>query len=250
LATISPPPGFSTVQLAHRRPQVRAVVVMQQLTAPDPLQRAGRKRQVDHRAEHALHVQAPVLTPPVRGRQALHLVDVDVQRDRPQAALGELRARPARVRADVEDPVALLEVDGRQHLVHQRALREPVAAVLVGQPQHPLAVPAVGAHDVGEAVQAGLLAQHALRRAGQQVDDPALDRAPLAALPAGQLARAHLVVVLDGDAEAQALIGLAARAAQHAQQVGPHLHLTLQRAIRPKRRGSSLDPYIRDRFVM
>ena len=82
---------------------------MEDLAAVDVVDAARRERDRVHRAEHALEEHVTVVDEVVGRVQALQLDGRDVERDRAQAALGEVVGRPAGVGADVEDALAGLK---------------------------------------------------------------------------------------------------------------------------------------------
>src|SRR5205085_3173130 len=105
-------------------------------------------------------------------------------------------ARPARVRAHVEQRLAGAKLDALQEALELALLAAPVGDVLVREVEDPLAIPAVGAHGVGEALEPRGLAAHDVRRFGHQIDHAARDRGNLVARAAHERAASHLPLAL------------------------------------------------------
>ena len=201
-------------ELAQRAPQVRRVVVMQDLAAEDVVHALAGDRRVVHHRQQPLEVDLAGLEEDVRRPQSLQLRGRDVQRDDVEAPPGEDVAGPARVRADVEQGLAGFERDSPEHLVHGRALRLPVpeldptaARGSARDPSRRCASPrrsARGPRPRASRSPAGV----------QQVRDTAVDRERRGASLADELALADFALVARARRQREARVGAAARAAQ------------------------------------
>ena len=159
----------------------------------------------------------------VGGPQALELGGGDIERDDLEPLAREDVAGPAGVCAEIEDPLASPKVLRDEHLAHRAGLLVPVLQVHVRERQDPVAIPAVGAHDFGEAPEARRFAHDKVGWFVEQVDDPAFDRTVQPTLPTTDEALTDLPSVALVRLHSEARPGVAARAAQHLQQTLAHL---------------------------
>jgi len=217
-----PPTGTKyTVDLRERAPQLAPVVVVEHLTAEHVVELPGGERQLAHRGEHALEVDALIEEVP-GGVQTLQVGRGDVQGDDVQPEPGEPGRRPARVRADVEQTLARLEVDQLFQLDHRPALYPPVVQVHVRKLLDALAVPALLAHPRGEALQARSLLQDVPEWLVEQHRYAPLDGVSRAAGRTAQSTLPCLEGVTTHDVQGQRTLARAGRALQDGSQLAAH----------------------------
>ena len=154
-----------------------------------------------------------------------------------EAALGEVVARPARVRADVEHALPGQERHGRQQLVHRARLHVPVAVLADRAGAHHLAVPALQAHLLGEALEPGRLLDDVLGRLEQQLGHAAVHGELVRAHAAAQRALTHLVLVAGARAQLERRLVVARRTAQLPGEL--RLQGRLSRSVRTLRQPSA-----------